>query len=68
MKPNLFSFAGTKDKRAVTTQLMSVRRTLADKLVKLRCLRGIRVGNFEYKNKSIRLGHLKGNHFRIAIR
>lgn len=68
LKPNYFSYAGTKDKRGITTQLMSVRKTRAERLLALGTMRGVKVGNFLYKNKSLRLGHLKGNHFRIAIR
>lgn len=68
MKPNYFSYAGTKDKRGVTSQLMSVRKTRAERLLALGTMRGVKLGNFVYKNKSLRLGHLKGNHFRIAIR
>ncbi|MEP0848443.1 MAG: tRNA pseudouridine(13) synthase TruD [Phycisphaerae bacterium] len=60
-------FAGLKDARAVTRQWMSVEHVDADKLMeidlpRLRVLRVTRHGN------KLRLGHLRGNRFRIRVR
>uniref|UniRef100_A0A1B6CNJ3 TRUD domain-containing protein n=1 Tax=Clastoptera arizonana TaxID=38151 RepID=A0A1B6CNJ3_9HEMI len=67
IKQNNISHAGTKDKRAVTTQKMSIKKILAEKLKAL-SLWNVYLGNYEYKNKSLRLGDHNGNRFRIAIR
>lgn len=48
IKPSCFHFAGTKDKRAITTQLVTAFKVSADKLQKLNPrLRNMRLGNFE---------------------
>ena len=61
------SFAGTKDKRAKTTQLMSFYNVPVENLLK------IKVDNVTFENiyrseKSIKLGDLFGNKFDIVIR
>ena len=64
-----FAFAGTKDRRAVTVQRVSVRRMHADKVARLnRELRMSRVGNFEYSKHQLELGELQGNEFTITLR
>jgi tRNA pseudouridine13 synthase len=66
---NEFKFAGTKDRRAVTVQRVSVWRQSADRLAGLNfSLRDARIGNFEYKNSGLQLGELAGNEFNITLR
>ncbi|XP_014273561.1 pseudouridylate synthase 7 homolog isoform X2 [Halyomorpha halys] len=67
LKANYFTYAGTKDRRAITTQKMCVKRKRAEELAQL-SIRGIKIGNYEYKSKSLRLGELSGNKFTITIR
>lgn len=64
-----FDFAGTKDRRAITTQRVSVKRVKAETLSAVnRKLTNARVGNFSYSNQRLNLGDLKGNQFKIALR
>lgn len=64
-----FSYAGVKDRRAKTTQWFSARRVEPWKLLKnTRSLRNVKVGNICFKNQPLKLGQLKGNRFRIALR
>ncbi|KAL1451611.1 hypothetical protein WDU94_005971 [Cyamophila willieti] len=66
-KVNKFQIAGTKDKRAVTTQRVSCKYlNYAD--IRHLDLNRVKLGNFEYKDHPLQLGDLKGNFFRIAIR
>ena len=59
-----FGYAGTKDKRGVTTQLMSVERVPIEHLRALnKKLIGIRIGKFQYSTERLKLGHLRGNKF-----
>lgn len=67
LKANYFTYAGTKDRRAVTTQRMCVKRRKAEDLDQA-SLWGLKVGNYEYKHKSLRLGDLSGNKFTLTIR
>lgn len=64
---NTIKHAGTKDKRGNTTQMISVRKLNADNVAKLRA-RNIWIGNYTYKDSSLKLGDLKGNRFRIVLR
>ncbi len=67
--PKQFNFAGTKDRRAVTVQRVSVYRVYADTLAGLnRTLRGSKVGNFQYEKHRLELGDLMGNEFLITLR
>lgn len=69
MKPGAFQFAGTKDKRAVTVQRVSVYRVFVDRLIAAgRTLKGAKIGNFEYHPHPLRLGELKGNEFVVTLR
>jgi tRNA pseudouridine13 synthase len=69
---NVIGHAGTKDRRAATTQRMSVPRLLASNVVKVnhgpRGLRFARIGNFKYEKYGLELGELKGNQFTITLR
>ena len=69
MKPSAFQFAGTKDRRGVTVQRVSVYRVFADRMFEVgRTLRGAKVGNFEYRPHPLQLGQLTGNEFVITLR
>ncbi|XP_047342488.1 multisubstrate pseudouridine synthase 7 [Impatiens glandulifera] len=64
-----FGFAGTKDKRAVTTQRVTVFKQRASRLAALNeKLIGIRVGDFCYVKEGLQLGQLYGNRFTITLR
>ncbi|XP_047453414.1 pseudouridylate synthase 7 homolog isoform X2 [Mugil cephalus] len=69
LRPNMFSYMGTKDKRAITVQEIAVLKITAERLAHLnKCLRNLKVGNFSYKNHPLKLGELQGNHFTVVIR
>lgn len=62
-------FAGTKDRRAVTCQRLSVSRVGVDRINALnRTLKGMVLGGYKFEDKSLNLGDLKGNEFVIVIR
>lgn len=61
-------YAGTKDRRAVTRQWLSVPESCERRVSAGVALEGIRVlGVTRHRNK-LRLGHLQGNWFRILLR
>ena len=69
LRPQLFQFAGTKDRRGITVQRASVYRTLAKRLADVgRTLRNAAIGNFEYHPQGLQLGDLTGNEFVITLR
>lgn len=69
IKPKDFAFSGTKDRRAVTVQRVSLFRQRAEDLARLNpMLRGARIGDFKYEKQSLTLGELNGNYFTIALR
>ncbi|KAF4637626.1 hypothetical protein G7Y89_g446 [Cudoniella acicularis] len=70
VKPRDFNFAGTKDRRAITTQRMSVYRQKAPDMAKLNnnMMRNVRIGNFKHEKHSLELGELEGNQFIITLR
>jgi len=64
-----FQFAGTKDRRAVTVQRVSVYRTYVDRMITTgRTLRNAKIGNYVYQPHALQLGELKGNEFVITLR
>lgn len=63
----MIKHAGTKDKRGNTTQMISIRKLNADKVAKTYA-RNMWTGNYIYKDSNLKLGDLKGNRFRIALR
>ena len=64
-----FQFAGTKDRRAVTAQRVSVYRVYADRMASIgRILRNAKIGNYEYQPRGLELGELTGNEFIITLR
>ncbi|KAJ9564850.1 hypothetical protein OSB04_000816 [Centaurea solstitialis] len=69
VQPRSFGFSGTKDKRAVTTQRVTVFKQRANKVASLnKRLIGIKVGDFCYVNEGLLLGQLHGNRFTITLR
>ncbi|CAL7951434.1 unnamed protein product [Xylocopa violacea] len=69
LRPNNFTYAGTKDRRAWTTQWVSLRRVDPKDIWRAaKNIRGAYVGNFEFEKEPLKLGMLSGNHFRIALR
>ncbi|TRY56943.1 hypothetical protein DNTS_023878 [Danionella cerebrum] len=69
VRPNIFSYMGTKDKRAVTVQEIAVQKISAERLSHLnKCLMNLKLGNFCYKNHPLKLGELQGNHFSLVLR
>ena len=65
-----FNIAGTKDKRGVTCQRVSVRKVFAESLVQVqRALpSNVKVGNFAYRADRLNLGSLFGNRFTVVLR
>lgn len=69
MRPNNITFAGTKDKRGITSQLMCIKRGEPSRMYHLsKGIYNVYLGNYSFKTKPLRLGDLKGNQFRIALR
>ncbi|KAI6652314.1 hypothetical protein LOD99_7329 [Oopsacas minuta] len=69
IKQSAIGYAGIKDKRAKTSQLITFRRMNAKRLVGLNKAKShIKLGNFSYVDKHLKLGDLTGNKFRIVIR
>lgn len=69
LRPQLFQFAGTKDRRGITVQRVSVYRVPVNKLLDAgRNLRHSKIGNFEYHPQGLQLGDLLGNEFLITLR
>lgn len=68
-KVSNFQFAGTKDRRGVTVQKVSICRVKKEQIIGLtRSARGWRVGGFEYKKHGLELGELNGNEFLLTLR
>ena len=72
MKASLLSFAGTKDKRAKTTQWVCVKKVEPAKICQASCrikVGGkVKVGNFKFDKQPLKLGELSGNRFQVALR
>ncbi|XP_006865378.1 PREDICTED: pseudouridylate synthase 7 homolog-like protein [Chrysochloris asiatica] len=69
--PSDFSYAGLKDKKAVTYQSMVVRKVTPERLKNIEKeieKKRMSVFNIRSADDSLRLGQLKGNHFDIVIR
>ncbi|KAI4311007.1 hypothetical protein MLD38_035944 [Melastoma candidum] len=64
-----FGFSGTKDKRAVSTQRVTVFKQSARRLAALNeKLFGIKLGDFCYVKEGLLLGQLLGNRFTVVLR
>ncbi|KAI2631006.1 pseudouridine synthase [Hypoxylon sp. NC1633] len=70
LKPAFFGTAGTKDRRAVTAQRVSMRRRNPQTLVFLNNDRvyGVKIGDFKFEHYPIQLGHHSGNEFVIVVK
>uniref|UniRef100_A0A2K5VW31 Pseudouridylate synthase PUS7L n=1 Tax=Macaca fascicularis TaxID=9541 RepID=A0A2K5VW31_MACFA len=69
--PSDFSYAGLKDKKAITYQAMVVRKVTPERLKNIEKeieKKRMNVFNIRPVDDSLRLGQLKGNHFDIVIR
>lgn len=67
--PSAFAYAGTKDRRAKTSQWISIKLFDPSKIIAAcKNLTNISVGNFCSKPYPLKLGQLQGNRFRIALR
>ncbi|KAI1316682.1 multisubstrate pseudouridine synthase 7 [Mortierella claussenii] len=65
----VFSFAGTKDRRGITSQWVTAHKIKAERLLALnKSLRNMRLGNFTYVSRGLKLGDLHGNRFMITLR
>ncbi|CAG8547070.1 4227_t:CDS:10 [Cetraspora pellucida] len=65
----VFSYAGTKDRRAITVQKVTASMIKAERLLGLNArLHDMKLGNFEYVKEGLKLGDLRGNHFVITLR
>ena len=68
-----FSYAGTKDKRSVSSQRMSIFKGRPENLLRFNSIwkdqtPAIAVGNISFADEPLRLGQLKGNRFTIVYR
>lgn len=72
IQPSAFSYAGIKDKKAVTKQYMVVRGVSPEQICAVQdhpSLEGIQCGSFRKGlTRPLRMGALKGNHFQVVIR
>ncbi|XP_047986522.1 pseudouridylate synthase 7 homolog [Leguminivora glycinivorella] len=69
LRPSSLGYAGTKDRRAKTSQWFSARKLDPRRLAgAARDLRDIHIGNYTFHDTHLKLGMLKGNRFRIALR
>lgn len=62
-----FGFAGTKDRRAITTQLASFYKVEKQKLLAIR-IKDIQINGAWKSKQGIRLGELLGNRFEILVK
>ncbi len=69
IKDKGFRFAGNKDKRAVTTQHITVRQVLPSKILNaVGQLHSMKAGNFEFVAEELKIGQCWGNRFDIVLR
>ena len=65
-------FCGNKDKRGITTQKVSAFNTLPNEIEKVvnskNWNKNILIGNYEFNEKELKLGMLKGNQFSVVLR
>jgi tRNA pseudouridine13 synthase len=67
LAPGLVSWAGLKDRRAVTRQWLSVPASAEAALPRAQLPPGLRVLSHTRHGNKLRVGHLRGNRFRIRI-
>eukprot|EP00698_Gefionella_okellyi_P002456 TRINITY_DN1231_c0_g1_i1.p1 TRINITY_DN1231_c0_g1~~TRINITY_DN1231_c0_g1_i1.p1 ORF type:complete len:550 (+),score=75.89 TRINITY_DN1231_c0_g1_i1:495-2144(+) len=70
LSPSAFQVAGTKDRRGVTSQFVTVSTVLAgcETLLLAAQRAGLEVGNFSYVRTPYSLGMLRGNRFSVVVR
>uniref|UniRef100_A0A0B7AA66 TRUD domain-containing protein n=1 Tax=Arion vulgaris TaxID=1028688 RepID=A0A0B7AA66_9EUPU len=69
VKESLFQYAGTKDKRAKTSQEITSYKIHPKKLSFMnKVLWNMGLGNFQYVKEPLKLGQLSGNQFTIVLR
>ncbi|XP_068732862.1 pseudouridylate synthase PUS7L-like isoform X3 [Montipora capricornis] len=72
IQPSAFSYAGVKDKKAITTQHMVVRGVTPEQMCAIEghpSLEGIEIGSYRRGvSGPLRMGGLSGNHFKVVIR
>ncbi|XP_066447825.1 pseudouridylate synthase PUS7L isoform X2 [Eleutherodactylus coqui] len=69
--PSDFSYAGIKDKKAITYQSVVVKKVTPERLRRAEGLlekKGIKIYNIHPTNQHLHLGQLSGNHFTIVLR
>ncbi|XP_037617015.1 pseudouridylate synthase 7 homolog-like protein isoform X1 [Sebastes umbrosus] len=69
--PSDFTYAGTKDKRAITYQAMVVKKVSTQRLKEKTAefeKRGMRLSQIRSVSEPLRLGRLQGNHFDLVVR
>ncbi|POI26411.1 hypothetical protein CIB84_009840 [Bambusicola thoracicus] len=69
--PSDFSYTGIKDKKAITYQLMVVKKVTPERLKEIESKlekKGMRIHNIHSAQQHLRLGQLRGNHFDIVVR
>ncbi|KAF0029663.1 hypothetical protein F2P81_018768 [Scophthalmus maximus] len=69
--PSDFTYAGIKDKRAITYQSMVVKKVSPQRLKEKRAefeKRGMRLSQVRPVSEPLRLGRLQGNHFDLVVR
>ncbi|XP_023143009.1 pseudouridylate synthase PUS7L [Amphiprion ocellaris] len=69
--PSDFTYAGIKDKRAITYQSMVVKKVSPQRLQEKAAdfeRRGMRVSQVRSVSEPLRLGRLQGNHFDLVVR
>jgi tRNA pseudouridine13 synthase len=66
---NAITYAGTKDRRACTTQRLCIKRQTAERLNPLnKVLFNSAIGDYSYHNHALKLGDAAGNEFTITLR
>ena len=72
LPPKSFSFCGTKDRRGITVQSVSVFRVSIEAMKRALLHpawdNAVRVSHFEYKSYPNKIGRSGGNHFKICLR
>ncbi|EDV96334.1 pseudouridylate synthase 7 homolog [Drosophila grimshawi] len=69
LRASQVNYCGTKDKRAKTTQRFSIKRRTPEAIANaVRGMNNVYIGNFSFSPNTLKLGDLRGNRFRIALR
>ncbi|XP_063783410.1 pseudouridylate synthase PUS7L isoform X1 [Pseudophryne corroboree] len=69
--PSDFSYAGIKDKKAITFQSMVVKKVTPQRLHEIESLlehKGLKIHNIRPANQHLHLGQMTGNHFMLIVR